>query len=132
MVKYILGRVGRALITMSIVLTIVFLLMRLLPVDTYFEGNTDTMSDTVKNAILSELGLLDPWYVQLGHFWKNLILHFDVGNSIVIRKGSPLLGYHSAQGGRLLPVRHDRPPHSGGRGPEPGCFDGEEQGRFGG
>ena len=54
MVKYILGRVGRALITMSIVLTIVFLLMRLLPVDTYFEGNTDTMSDTVKNAILSE------------------------------------------------------------------------------
>ena len=89
MVKYILGRVGRALITMSIVLTIVFLLMRLLPVDTYFEGNTDTMSDTVKNAILSELGLLDPWYVQLGHFWKNLILHFDVGNSIVIRKGVP-------------------------------------------
>ena len=74
---------------MSIVLTIVFLLMRLLPVDTYFEGNSDTMSDTVKNAILSELGLLDPWYVQLGHFWKNLILHFDVGNSIVIRKGVP-------------------------------------------
>ena len=70
MVKYILGRVGRALITMSIVLTIVFLLMRLLPVDTYFEGNTDTMSDTVKNAILSELGLLDPGMSSWGIFGK--------------------------------------------------------------
>ena len=48
MVRYILGRVGRALITMFLVLSIVFMLMRLLPVDTYFEGRSDTMSEEVK------------------------------------------------------------------------------------
>ena len=89
MVRYILGRLGRALITMFLVLTIVFLLMRLLPVDGYFEGRSDAMSETVKNNILDELGLLDPWYTQLYTFWSKLILHGDLGNSIVIRKNVP-------------------------------------------
>jgi len=44
LLKYTLGRLGRALITMFLVLSIVFLLMRLLPVDGYFEGRSDTMS----------------------------------------------------------------------------------------
>ena len=86
MVRYTLGRLGRALITLFLVLTIVFLLMRLLPVDGYFEGRSDAMSQTVKDNILKELGLLDPWYKQLYHFWSNLILHGDLGKSIVIRK----------------------------------------------
>ena len=68
MVRYILGRVGRALITMFLVLSIVFMLMRLLPVDTYFEGRSDTMSEEVKQAILNELGLLDPLPEQLFNF----------------------------------------------------------------
>ncbi len=87
MLRYILGRLGRALITMFLVLSIVFLLMRLLPVDGYFEGRSDTMSDTVKNNILKELGLLDPWYKQLFDFWRKLLLHGDLGKSIVMRKG---------------------------------------------
>lgn len=90
MLKYTLGRVGRACITICLVLSIVFLLMRLLPVDTYFEGRTDTMSDTVKQTILKEMGLLDPWYIALPNFWKNLILHGDLGKSIVIRKNVPV------------------------------------------
>ncbi len=90
MLKYTLGRVGRACITICLVLSIVFLLMRLMPVETYFEGRSDTMSDTVKNNILKELGLLDPWYIALPNFWKNLILHGDLGKSIVIRKNVPV------------------------------------------
>lgn len=74
---------------MFLVLTIVFLLMRLLPVDSYFEGRSDSMSDTVKNQILSELGLLDPWYTQLYTFWSKLIFHGDLGKSIVLRKNVP-------------------------------------------
>lgn len=89
MVKYILGRLGRAMITMFLVLSIVFLLMRLLPVDGYFEGRSDSMNEVVKNQILKELGLLDPWYKQLFDFWSKLILHGDMGNSIVIRKNVP-------------------------------------------
>lgn len=89
MLKYILGRLGRALITMFLVLSIVFLLMRLLPIDGYFEGRSDTMSDTVKNVVLKDLGLLDPWYIQLINFWEKLILHGDLGKSIVMRKNVP-------------------------------------------
>lgn len=89
MVRYILGRLGRAIITMALVLTIVFLLMRLLPVDGYFGSRSDSMSDTVKNAVLKQLGLLDPWYKQLYHFWNNLIMHGDLGKSIVLRKNVP-------------------------------------------
>lgn len=90
MIKYTLGRLGRACITIFLVLSIVFLLMRLLPVDTYFQGRTDTMSDTVKNNILRELGLLDPWYVALPNFWKKLIFHGDLGKSMVIRQNVPV------------------------------------------
>ncbi len=90
MLRYTLGRLGRACITITLVLSIVFLLMRLMPVETYFEGRSDTMSDTVKNNILKELGLLDPWYIALPNFWKNLILHGDLGKSIVIQKEVPV------------------------------------------
>lgn len=76
---------------MFIVLSIVFLLMRLMPVDGYFEGRSDSMSETVKNAILNQLGLLDPWYKQLFNFWKNLLVYGDLGTSIVIRKGVPVM-----------------------------------------
>lgn len=90
MLRYSLGRVGRACITIFLVLSIVFLLMRLMPVETYFEGRSDTMSDTVKNNILKELGLLDPWYIALPNFWKQVLLEGDFGESIVIRKGLPV------------------------------------------
>ena len=75
------------MITMFLVLSIVFMLMRLLPTDTYFGGRSDTMSDTIKENILKQLGLFDPWYVQLGNFWKNLLFHGDLGESIVIQQG---------------------------------------------
>lgn len=90
MLKYTLGRVGRACITIFLVLSIVFLLMRLMPTDIYFDGRTDTMSDTVKENILKQLGLLDPWYIALPDFWKDLLIHGDLGESIMIRKGLPV------------------------------------------
>ena len=68
MAKYVLGRMVRALITMVIVLSIVFLLMRLLPVETYYGGRSDTMSEAVKEQILRSLGLLDPLPKQLLNF----------------------------------------------------------------
>ena len=86
MAKYVLGRMVRALITMVIVLSIVFLLMRLLPVETYYGGRSDTMSEAVKEQILRSLGLLDPLPKQLLNFWKNL-LRGDLGKSIIYRKG---------------------------------------------
>ncbi len=86
MAKYVLGRLGRALITMVLVLSIVFILMRLLPVETYYGGRSDTMSAAVKEQILRSLGLLDPIPKQLLRFWGDL-LKSDLGKSIVYRKG---------------------------------------------
>ena len=88
MLKYTLGRIGRACITIFLVLSIVFLLMRLMPVETFFGGRTDTMSDTVKENILRQLGLLDPWYKELPRYW-NRLLHGDLGESITMRVGVP-------------------------------------------
>ena len=90
MIRYTLGRCGRACITIFLVLSIVFLLMRLMPVETYFQGRSDTMTDTLKENILRGRGLLDPWYVALPNFWKNLLLHGDLGESIVMRVGVPV------------------------------------------
>ena len=90
MIRYTLGRCGRAGITIFLVLSIVFLLMRLMPVETCFQGRSDTMTDTLKENILRGLGLLDPWYVALPNFWKNLLLHGDLGESIVMRVGVPV------------------------------------------
>ena len=57
LVKYILGRLGRSLISLFLVLVIVFLLMRLLPVETYYGDRTDRLTDETKQAILKDLGL---------------------------------------------------------------------------
>ncbi len=89
MLKFCLGRAGRSLISMFIVLSAVFCLMRLMPTDGYFQSRSDSMDDKVKEQVLKSLGLLDPVPVQLFNFWKGLILEFDLGESIVYRQGVP-------------------------------------------
>ncbi len=71
-IKYCAGRILRAAVTMSIVLSAVFLLLRLLPTEGYFGERTDAISPQVREQVLKELGLRDPWYVQLGAFWSRL------------------------------------------------------------
>lgn len=87
MLKYSIGRLLRSLITLFIVLSMVFLLMRLMPVEGYFGARGDNMAPEVKEQILKSLGLLDPWYKQLVSFW-NRLLHGDLGESIVYRRGA--------------------------------------------
>lgn len=69
---------------MFIVITAVFLLMRLLPVEGYFGSRADVMDESTKQNVLKGLGLLDPWYVQLGGFYQNLA-EGDFGRSITLR-----------------------------------------------
>ncbi len=86
--KYFLKRLFFAFISLILVLTIVFLLMRLMPVEGYFSDRADSMNETTKEAILKNLGLLDPVPVQLMNFYKNL-LQGDLGQSIVYRPKVP-------------------------------------------
>ena len=69
MVKYTAKRLLQSLITVLVVATIVFLLMRMLPTDYYFtEDQVMKLTEEQKNAQLEAAGLLDPMEQQLGRF----------------------------------------------------------------
>lgn len=85
MAKYITKRVLRSLLTMFIIITILFALLRLMPVEGYFE-NYDKMSETQIQVKLNALGLTDSLPKQLLNFYKQ-ILRGDLGTSNVYRQG---------------------------------------------
>lgn len=84
MLKYSLKRLGKSVITLFIVITIVFLFMRLMPEEGYFGQGYEKLSLIQRQSILTNLGLNDPWYTQLGHFYKDL-LKGNLGTSITYR-----------------------------------------------
>lgn len=84
MIKYILKRVLRSLVTMFIIITILFSLLRLMPIEGYFES-FDKMSEVQIQAKLTSLGLTDPLPKQLVRFYKQ-ISRGDLGVSNVYRR----------------------------------------------
>ncbi len=84
MLKYILKRVGQSLLTLFIVITVVFVLLRQMPVEGYF-SNYDKLNETQIQAGLDKMGLNDPIGVQLKDFYIDL-LHGDLGVSNVYRQ----------------------------------------------
>lgn len=89
MFRYILRRLFGATVTLVIVLSIVFVLLRQMPIEGYFE-NFDKLSDAVISARLEQLGLNDPIPVQLKNFFLNL-LHGDLGTSARYRVGASIV-----------------------------------------
>ena len=85
MAKYITKRVLRSLLTMFIIITVLFALLRMMPIEGYFE-NFDKMSHTQIQVKMNQLGLNDPLPVQLFNFYKQ-ILHGDLGTSNKYRMG---------------------------------------------
>lgn len=91
MVKYTVKRLLQSLITILIIVTIVFVLMRLLPTDYYFtEEQVMKMSEEQKHDILQSAGLLDPIPTQLFRFYGQL-LRLDFGESRRIQTGVPVM-----------------------------------------
>ena len=85
MASYLTKRVLRSFITLFIVCTIVFCLLRLMPIEGYF-NNFDKLTESQVQRQLEMKGLKDPLPVQLGHFYKDLI-HGDLGKSTRYRPG---------------------------------------------
>ncbi len=85
MLKYSLKRLISAIFTLVIILSIVFFLLRQMPIEGYFD-NFDKMSETTINSKLREMGLLDPFPVQLKNFFSDL-LRGDLGTSAKYRVG---------------------------------------------
>lgn len=84
MIKYLFKRLGQSILTLFIIITVVFLLLRLMPEEGYLGTNADKMSDIQKETILKNLGLRDPIIIQLGKFYKNIATG-DLGKSITYR-----------------------------------------------
>ena len=87
MLKYSAKRLLQSFITILIVVTVVFLMMRMLPTDYYFtEDQLMKFTPEQKEAALEAAGLLDPIGEQLIHFYGQL-LHLDFGTSRRIQNG---------------------------------------------
>lgn len=87
MVKYTIKRLLQGLVTVLIVATIVFLLMRMLPTDYYFtEEQLIKYTDDQKHDLLEAAGLLDSVGKQLVRFYGQ-ILRLDFGQSRRIQNG---------------------------------------------
>jgi len=79
MAKYILKRLGTSLLTLLLILVIVFIMVRQMPIDGYFD-NFDKLDQAVIDAKLTQMGLKDPLIIQLKDFFVRLF-HGDLGRS---------------------------------------------------
>ena len=90
MVKYVLKRLASSVLTLFIVIMIVFILLRQMPIEGYFD-NYEKLSEAQINAKLANLGLTQPIVVQLKNFFVGLF-HGDLGTSSRYSVGTPIAG----------------------------------------
>ena len=90
MLKYSLKRLSSSILTLVIIISVVFVLLRQMPIEGYFD-NFDKMEPAAINARLDQLGLNDPIPVQLWNF-INGVLHGDLGTSARYSVGAPITG----------------------------------------
>ena len=88
MLKYSLKRLASSMITLCIIITVVFVLLRQMPIEGYFDNFEKADAATI-NAKLEQLGLNDPIHVQLWNFFVDLF-HGDLGTSARYSAGAPI------------------------------------------
>lgn len=86
---YIVKRLGRALISLCLIIIVVFVLLRQMPVEGYFAAFDKMTPIQVENG-LRKLGLLDPLPVQLVNFFGQLA-RGDLGISTRYRQNYPIM-----------------------------------------
>ena len=89
MLKYLGKRLARSFITLLIILTIVFVLMRQMPIEGYFPNFDKMTNEQIQNG-LALMGMDQPMPVQVLNFFKNLFLHGDLGTSRIYRNNVPV------------------------------------------
>ncbi len=88
MAAYLIKRLARSVASLCIIVSVVFCLLRLMPIEGYFP-NFEKMSEQQIQNGLERLGLDDPVHVQLGAFFKQL-LRGDLGVSNKYRVNYPI------------------------------------------
>ena len=90
MARYILKRLLRSVVTLLIVFTVVFMLLRFMPLNGYFPQEMIKETDeATRMTYLRNLGLLDHPLVQLWRFIRGLF-QGDLGRSITVYPKVPI------------------------------------------
>ncbi len=88
MLKYVLKRLAASAVTLVIVITVVFILLRQMPIEGYFD-NFEKLNEAQINAKLTNLGLTQPIHIQLRTFFADL-LQGNLGLSSRYSVGTPI------------------------------------------
>lgn len=86
MFRYVVGRIIAMILTLFVVLTIAFMVLRLMPGSVYEDP---TLPIAVIEAMNEKMGLNDPLIVQYGRFLKGIILENDWGTSVSLEPSVP-------------------------------------------
>lgn len=88
MIRYIIKRLVRSVITLIIIISLVFLLLRLMPIEGYFQ-NFEKLTSSQIQAGMHNMGLDKPVLIQLKDFFIQL-LHGNLGVSRIYRANVPI------------------------------------------
>lgn len=89
MLRYLGKRLLRSLLTLTIIVSIVFILLRQMPIEGYFQNFEKMSQQQIENG-LHQMGLDQPMIVQLFNFFKSLF-QGDMGTSRIYRNNVPVL-----------------------------------------
>ena len=84
MFKYILGRIGAMLLTLFLIMTLSFWIIRLMP-SSIFEN--PEVSPEIQRMLEAEMHLDKPMAVQYYYFLRDIVLEGDFGTSVKVRPG---------------------------------------------
>lgn len=87
MAKYILKRIGMALLTLFIITFLLFVLVRIMPGNPFPSERMSAEQIANKRA---EMGLDDPILVQFANYMQALLLHGDFGKGTSLYYGAPI------------------------------------------
>ncbi|NBG87204.1 ABC transporter permease [Isachenkonia alkalipeptolytica] len=102
MITFILKRIGYGILTLFIVISITFILIRLIPGNP-IERMTEELPEQTRLQVQEQYGFNEPLRVQYKNFWRDLIFEQDLGESLTYRgrKVSDTIANYAPISGRL-------------------------------
>lgn len=84
MFKYILGRIGAMLLTLFLIMSLAFWIIRLMPMNIFEHPD---VSPEIQRILEAEMHLDKPKFVQYFYFLRDIVTEGDFGTSVKIRPG---------------------------------------------
>ncbi len=94
MFKYILGRIGAMLLTLFLIMTLSFWIIRLMPTSIF---ENPEVSPEIQKILEAEMHLDKPMVVQYYYFIKGMITEGDFGTSVKVRPGMDVFAILSSR-----------------------------------